>query len=294
MPATETAMPTVDDTIEAFAEATEGPPTEALQWALDHWEQAAPRFLQLLDAYADGSDESDVTSDALFFIIHLFGDKGDTRAYRSLCRLMLDEDRLLAALGEDASVETLKGVLIKCFDGDAAPLQQVIESTDAESITRGEALLALAWVARDGRWPEAAFSEYLRHLLATMQPREEDYVWYAWVVVAAILGYRDLVGASTKLIEDGLVPEEWLTLAELPDLIATGDAVGKAGLLAEEVEPFDDVIGSLEDWPWSEDDEDWDEPAAQPYINPLRHIGRNDPCPCGSGKKFKNCHLVAE
>jgi hypothetical protein len=287
-------MPTLDDTIQAFAEATEGPPTEALQWALDHWEQAAPRFLQLLDAYADGSDESDVTSDALFFIIHLFGDKGDTRAYRSLCRLMLDEDRLVAALGEVASVETLKGVLIKCFDGDAAPLQRVIESTEAESITRGEALLALAWVARDGRWPEPAFSEYLNHLLATMQPREEDYVWYVWVVVAAILGYRDLLDASRKLIEDGLVPEEWLTQAELPDLFASGYAVGKDGLLAEEVEPFDDVIGSLEDWPWPEVDEAWDEPAPVPYINPLRYVGRNDPCPCGSGKKFKNCHLVAE
>jgi preprotein translocase subunit SecA len=21
-----------------------------------------------------------------------------------------------------------------------------------------------------------------------------------------------------------------------------------------------------------------------------KKIGRNDPCPCGSGKKFKNCH----
>jgi len=21
------------------------------------------------------------------------------------------------------------------------------------------------------------------------------------------------------------------------------------------------------------------------------HIGRNDPCPCGSGRKFKKCHL---
>src|ERR1019366_6437275 len=115
------------------AEASEGPPMAALQWALDHWEQAAPRFLQLLDGYADGSDESDVTTDALFFIIHLFGDKADTRAYRSLCRLMLDEDRLLAALGEVASVETLKGVLIKCFDGDAAPLQRGIESTEADS-----------------------------------------------------------------------------------------------------------------------------------------------------------------
>ena len=22
----------------------------------------------------------------------------------------------------------------------------------------------------------------------------------------------------------------------------------------------------------------------------FRHVGRNDPCPCGSGKKFKDCH----
>jgi uncharacterized protein YecA (UPF0149 family) len=25
--------------------------------------------------------------------------------------------------------------------------------------------------------------------------------------------------------------------------------------------------------------------------NPYRGIGRNDPCPCGSGKKFKKCCL---
>ena len=27
----------------------------------------------------------------------------------------------------------------------------------------------------------------------------------------------------------------------------------------------------------------------EPYINPYRNIGRNDPCPCGSGKKYKKC-----
>jgi preprotein translocase subunit SecA len=30
-------------------------------------------------------------------------------------------------------------------------------------------------------------------------------------------------------------------------------------------------------------------------IDPIRNhnpkVGRNDPCPCGSGKKFKNCHM---
>jgi hypothetical protein len=31
--------------------------------------------------------------------------------------------------------------------------------------------------------------------------------------------------------------------------------------------------------------------AASPVFNPLRNIGRNDPCPCGSGRKFKKCCL---
>ena len=27
--------------------------------------------------------------------------------------------------------------------------------------------------------------------------------------------------------------------------------------------------------------------------NPYAGVGRNDPCPCGSGKKFKKCHGAA-
>jgi preprotein translocase subunit SecA len=36
-------------------------------------------------------------------------------------------------------------------------------------------------------------------------------------------------------------------------------------------------------------------PPADKPIEPIRNrgerVGRNDPCPCGSGKKFKNCHM---
>lgn len=31
------------------------------------------------------------------------------------------------------------------------------------------------------------------------------------------------------------------------------------------------------------------EEKQEPYVNPYRKIGRNDPCPCGSGKKYKRC-----
>jgi preprotein translocase subunit SecA len=31
-------------------------------------------------------------------------------------------------------------------------------------------------------------------------------------------------------------------------------------------------------------------PPAQPFTRSTQKVGRNDPCPCGSGKKFKQCH----
>jgi len=33
-----------------------------------------------------------------------------------------------------------------------------------------------------------------------------------------------------------------------------------------------------------------DEPARTPQVNYEMKVGRNDPCPCGSGKKYKVCH----
>jgi preprotein translocase subunit SecA len=33
--------------------------------------------------------------------------------------------------------------------------------------------------------------------------------------------------------------------------------------------------------------------ASAVATNPYAGVGRNDPCPCGSGKKFKKCHGAA-
>ncbi len=38
------------------------------------------------------------------------------------------------------------------------------------------------------------------------------------------------------------------------------------------------------------DDEEGDDSAHQPVVREGRKVGRNEPCPCGSGKKFKQCH----
>ena len=32
------------------------------------------------------------------------------------------------------------------------------------------------------------------------------------------------------------------------------------------------------------------ETKVQPFVRGGQKVGRNDPCPCGSGKKYKQCH----
>ncbi|CAM9519216.1 unnamed protein product, partial [Phaeothamnion confervicola] len=33
-----------------------------------------------------------------------------------------------------------------------------------------------------------------------------------------------------------------------------------------------------------------EEKPQQPFVRYTGKVGRNDPCPCGSGKKYKQCH----
>ena len=37
-------------------------------------------------------------------------------------------------------------------------------------------------------------------------------------------------------------------------------------------------------------DEPGEQPKVQQVIREGEKVGRNDPCPCGSGKKYKKCH----
>lgn len=60
-----------------------------------------------------------------------------------------------------------------------------------------------------------------------------------------------------------------------------------AGLLRMRLEQGEDVV----DEPWEPENEPWEfmESFQKPYVREERKIGRNEPCSCGSGKKYKHC-----
>jgi hypothetical protein len=306
---------TIDAVIEEFGRSVRTVPRESMQWALDNWAVAAPRFLELLSRYVDGTDRSEQTQSALLIIIHLLSEKAETGAFQNLCRLLHDHEGMETILG-DAITPKLSRLLISLFDGDVATLRSVVESADVDEFVRHAAINAAAYLTRIGRIPEAETHAWLRNLLTAMQAPKLNDVWHGWVECVAMLGLEDLVPDVQSLFEREFIDTSWLEYSNVEaDLKLTLDDPDRmAGFAAKHLAPITSAIDELTKlnrvYEFSVPDEDRDvgQPPAPPRQvwtsgppqvwssggserNPWRHVGRNDPCPCGSGKKFKKCCL---
>jgi hypothetical protein len=242
---------------------------------------------------------------SLTYICHLCAEKRDARAFAPLCDLIATDETVAVCLPPS---DELAGLLINLCDGDVEPLKRAIESPEGDEFTRGAALTALAYLVRERAvLSDDEMRDYLGHLRENMQPRSESDVWLAWACAVGRLGYESMRADVGHLFSRGWVPREDLDLTEFHGQLrlsrrdADGlaafheDGVRPSGPTIETYEPLDVFSRSGDEYTSDEemtDSESYDVEA--PYINPHRDVGRNDPCICGSGKKYKKCCLRAE
>src|SRR3954453_9203564 len=294
----------VETAIQAFASAGHDLPHEVLQWTLDHWDEAAPELLSVVERYTSGADQSDETASAVFFILYLAGEKQDTRVFSLLCRLAQDVEALEAALGDTAT--TFRPILISTYDGHLDTLKGLIEATEADEFVRAGALQVLAYLTATGRISREETEAYLLGLYDTLQPQQESFVWSGWVLAIGLLGLEALSGVVRQAFGRGLIDPMVMGYDDFRrDLERTlADPARMAGFEYDQIGPLEDAIGELSGWytfsdAAQQDQERWatspedaglafaDTP--QPFVDPFHGVGRNDPCPCGSGKKYKKC-----
>ncbi len=288
----------LDDLVDALQEH-DPVPAPAMQAALEQWDEVVPRFRTMLRCYADGSDVSERTERALFPIIHLLGEKEDTACFPDLCRLAESQDRLDSVFGPDGIVMSYPAILVSTFDRDPAPLFRIAELETADSFTRSEALLAVTFLVGMNRIPERTAYDFLAGLPARLNPRDGHDVWWAYATSIATLGFAGLSAAVDAAFDRNQIPAQDYTRAEfwrdLRDAKANGRDFSDQDW--ERFQPFESAVEQLS---WLMEDAEQggaDAPAEfaaqEPLRNAMRGIGRNDPCPCGSGKKFKKCCLQA-
>jgi len=292
-------------------------PEAALGEATERRVETLPTFLAAIQEFLDDDDPVPELPTSLFMIFHLLGSWREKSAYRLVARfLMSDPERLEWQLG-DALTETAPRVMLNLFDGDQQPIRDIIECESANEYIRAEMFAVLATLAHRGDVPREGVARHLREAYSSLQPQSEHYVWVGWESAVASLGLNELSGLVDEAFDRGFIDPGIVTKDNFRREMKAALSDPNHRLVDRlRVTPFGDTIDELSKWhgfteegiAGRKDDReaagdiecldppfDYESapafPLVETVVNPYRHTGRNDPCPCGSGKKFKRCCL---
>ena len=279
-------------------------PREALALADAHRAELAPALVAVLEALV--ADPAPAKADG--YVLHLYAMLllaawRDTRAYRPLAALgHLDEASIDEVFGQLVH-DSYGRALASCCDGDIAPLTALADDADASAWSRCAALEALTLAALEGRAPLAPVADFIADFGARQaealrgQPDAGADIQLLDLVVVhlADLGATDHLPAIRSWFASGLVDDSFADPADIETDIAR-PAAERLAALRRTGGLIDDVARETADWPAL-----FHLPPVQlPPIplgalrEPVRRdeakVGRNDPCPCGSGRKYKKCH----
>jgi hypothetical protein len=275
----------------------EGLPVEAIADADANRADMVPLFLRAIEQPAP----SPSVENALFFAFHLLGQWREQSAYRPLAALLRrpteDIDRILG----DARIQTSHRVMAAVFDGDPGPLYEIILDPQADEAIRERMFDALAILTLHGQVPREETARFLKSCHADLQPQGECAAWAGWQAAISRLGLREFRPLVRQAFNRGFLVS-WLEFDDFERDLQHSIDDPNDWQENDDYQPFGDTIEELAGWDQflseleSGSDDVWErEPEFElpsiPVTNPYRGVGRNDPCPCGSGKKFKKCCL---
>jgi uncharacterized protein len=288
--------------LDALAVASEELPVEAIRTADAHRADIAPVFIDVVEHYLT-EETGRAPGNALFFIFHMLGSWREKSAYRALAKLLRRPDDEISKIFGDSVTETSHRVMAAVFDGDPQPLYDVILEAKASEFVRSRMCEALAMLALRGELPRAEAERFLRACYSDIQPQVDCFVWNGWQSAIAALGLVELKPLVQQAFERGCLDPSLVLFRHFEeDLQRAIQHPTAPWRFEKEYTLFGDSVEELSNWQsFGPDCEESDARDAGrqydrwspgwPAVNPYRDVGRNDPCPCGSGKKFKKCCL---
>ena len=269
-----------------------------------HREHMIGPFLQIVerglnDPKGTPPDEATLFCYALAFL----GKWREPRAFPLVVRWLSLPGEDAFDIGGDTVTQWGSRLLASVCGGDVEPIKQLILNQEASEYCRAQAIEALAVLVAWNERSQAEVADYFGWLARQGLEGKPSHVWDILaglcVDIEAISVFDDLRRAG----EQGLIDPGFIQLEELDEVEAEARGLQIAkfrerhGLfedVAKETCWWNDFSKSQANntsWPdsaFKEGSEPDECLEAQPYVAPPK-IGRNEPCPCGSGKKYKKC-----
>jgi len=295
-------------------------PLAVVEAAIAQREEITPHLLRALEEVAKEPEKFASKEMMLhIFATYLLAQFRDNRAYRPLTEMLAAPGDTADKLFGDTITERIKNILASVYDGDPQPVQRLVEGEDVYDYVRGAAVETFLVLTHTGQIPRQEVVDYYRDLFRGKLRREYHQVWNALACAVADLPAPELLEDLRQVYKDGLVDEGYADLAGLErDVLVpfekkepwkreklsslVSDAVTEMSWWAafksgrkprRPVLPQDPIAPAppLPSPEWDDLEGAAPETAPSPGIRRPPKIGRNDPCPCGSGKKYKKCCL---
>lgn len=278
-------------------------PAAAVEAAIAQRQEMTPLLLDLLEdcvnRAAELADDGEYTSH--FYALLLLAQFRETRAYPLAVRFALLPGEDLHALCGDFVTEDLSRVLASVCGGDLSGIQSIIENAQADPYVRIAALNALVTQVATGVNSREEIVAYFAQLFAGRLKREFSEVWDGLVASAADLYPVELMAEIERAYDEHLVDSGYIALEDVKRDLEAGELEATARLAGNaHFTMVENAVADLRVWcsvhgePLGSNLQPLPPPPPPLWQPPLTvvkppKVGRNEPCPCGSGKKFKKC-----
>ncbi|WP_462323017.1 DUF1186 domain-containing protein [Halochromatium sp.] len=287
-------------------------PRGAVRGAIEQQEAITPWLLEQLAACADDPQAMNKgpTPMSHIYAMYLLAQFREAAAYPLLSRLFSIPGEISLDITGDVVTEDLCRILASVWAGDIEPIKRLIETPSINEYVRSAALRTLPILVCEGQLGRDEAIDYSTTLFRGKLEREYQLLWTSLVLVAYGIYPEKLIEDIEKAYEDDLIDTWFIGLDDVRQHLARGkDAVSEETRRLEKG-LIDDTVAEMEWWACFELDNEErrarqlptggkvqtalpgiDAPQAIQQVPSAKtvKVGRNDPCPCGSGKKYKKC-----
>jgi hypothetical protein len=260
-------------------------PRQALEEAVARREQITPVLLQILEEAAHNVEDVYEQEDymAHIYAMFLLAQFRERRAYSLVVDFFsAPGDISLEATG-DVVTEYLSRILASVCCGDVSLIKRLAENEAADEYVRNAALESLVCLVATGQMPREDVLAYYKSLFGGGLSKEPSHFWDGLVSCCTDLYPEEVYPQIKQAFEADLIDEWVIDLDFVDEHLALGREEVLSRLQDDRYRLIEDTIGELESWAG------FQAPIQQQPVVKKKKVGRNEPCPCGSGKKYKKC-----
>ena len=290
-------MSEVQKAIEKITHLSEALPIAAFQIITANREETIPYLREAIDYAISKGRMLDKNYQLHFYALYLLGELRDRESFSKIMELVSLPDGMTEYLIGDCITTELRDILYNTYDGNIELLKKSIQDRNIDEFVRSAMLDVMGQLYLDGVLEENEWKDFLKQ--GVYDGGEYDYVYNAIAYVLCTCHFVDMLPEIRYLIDHDLLDE--MCMGKYDSYVdamfeyqedeggfcktnfSAADALRHWAMFSESEEEvpdkkdFDELIRM------------WEREEDKPIHK--TKIGRNDPCPCGSGKKYKFCCL---